>query len=213
MPRILPRGQSGVHQHPPDLWPARVLPIDERHLVCPVDINGVHKVAAESYLRVYGEVYGLRWTVLRRTNTYGPRLRVKDARQMFLGIWFRRILEGQPFEVWGGGQRRDLNYVDDVVDALVLCASRPEAEHRIFNLGAPSAPSLKELADLLVQTNGGGSYEVKPFPSERQAIEIGDAQTDYTLIRNTLGWAPRGGLEEGLARSLEFYCKHLTYYV
>ena len=99
------------------------LPVDEAHPLKPVDVNGIHKIAGEMYHQLYAQVYGLATTVLRLTNTYGPRMRVRDDRQTFLGTWIRRLLEGQTLPVFGDGrQLRDFNYVDDVVRALLLCA-------------------------------------------------------------------------------------------
>ena len=74
----------------------RYLPVDEEHPLAPIDINGINKVAGESYHLIYSRVHGIRTCVLRLTNTYGPRMRVKDDRQTFLGVWFKRLIEGQP---------------------------------------------------------------------------------------------------------------------
>ncbi|MEL7637903.1 MAG: NAD-dependent epimerase/dehydratase family protein, partial [Anaerolineaceae bacterium] len=99
------------------------IPVKEDHPLSPVDINGVHKLAAEQYHRLFNNIYGVRAVILRLTNTYGPRMRVVDARQTFLGIWIRRLLEGEPILIYGDGkQLRDYNYVDDVVDALLIAA-------------------------------------------------------------------------------------------
>src|SRR5574340_544938 len=76
------------------------LPVDEKHPLLPVDVNGINKIAGEMYHLLYSKVYGIPATSLRLTNTYGPRMRVKDARQTFLGIWVRRLLEGQPILVF-----------------------------------------------------------------------------------------------------------------
>src|SRR5205823_2888013 len=123
---------------------------------------------------LYGQVFGLRVAVLRLTNTYGPRMRIKDARQTFLGYWFQRLIAGEPLLVYGDGtQRRDFNYVDDAVDALLLAGSREEAVGHIYNLGSEEIVSLLQLAELVVRV-GGGSYELVPFPHERKAIDIGD---------------------------------------
>jgi UDP-glucose 4-epimerase len=84
-------------------------PVDESHPIRPVDVNGIHKAAAEAYHTLYHQVYGMQTVSLRLTNTFGPRMRVKDARQTFLGIWLRRVVEGSVFEVWGGQQKRDLS--------------------------------------------------------------------------------------------------------
>jgi nucleoside-diphosphate-sugar epimerase len=149
------------------------LPVDEKHPLHPVDVNGINKMSGEGYHILYHDAYGIRTTALRLTNTYGPRMRVKDARQTFLGIWIRLIIEAKPFEVWGGEQLRDFTYVDDAVEAMLLAATRPEAIGRIYNLGGEGVISLKELAALLVRTNGTGEFLVRSFPEE-QKIDIGD---------------------------------------
>jgi len=189
------------------------LPVDERHPARPVDINGIHKLAAERYHLLYHEVHGLQACVLRLTNTVGPGMRVKDARQNFLGAWIRALVEGQPFEVWGGSQLRDITYVDDVVDALLLAAASPSANGATFNLGSGEPIRLAALADLLVRLNGSGRYVVRPYPAERKRIEIGDYYADFGLIRSTLGWAPRTPLADGLARTLAYYRRRLTRYL
>jgi len=191
----------------------RYLPVDEQHLLNPVDVNGINKMAGEWYHILYNNVYGIRSCSLRLTNTYGPRMRVRDARQTFLGIWVRLLVEGRPFEVWDGRQKRDYTYVDDAVDAILLTASRPESNGHVFNLGGKEVLSLKELADLLIQVNGGGRYESKQFPAERERIDIGDFYADYSRIRRMLGWEPKVSLREGLRRTLAYYRKHLAHFI
>jgi len=190
------------------------LPVDEKHLLIPVDVNGINKMAGEAYHVLYNNVYGIRACALRLTNTYGPRTRVKDARQTFLGIWTRLILEGKPFEVWDGSQLRDFTYVDDAVEAFLLAAASEEADGRVFNLGGADPPiSLKDLADLLVGANGGGRYELRTFPSDRKRIDVGDYYADDRAIRSALSWQPRMRLREGLAQMLEYYRQHLPRYL
>lgn len=144
------------------------LPVDEAHPIRPVDINGIHKVAGEWYHTLYTTVYGVQSTVLRLTNTYGPCMRIKDARQTFVGVWVRLALEGKPFEVWGGQQLRDFTYVDDCVDAILLAAAHPRANGRVYNLGGDSVVSLRELADLLTDLHPDVSYILREFPAERK---------------------------------------------
>jgi UDP-glucose 4-epimerase len=122
------------------------LPVDEHHLLRPVDVNGINKMAGEWYHILYNNVFAIPGCSLRLTNTYGPRMRIKDARQTFLGIWIRRVLEGKPFEVWEGQQLRDFTYVDDAVEALLLAATNEQASGRVFNLGGDCVISLKDLA-------------------------------------------------------------------
>lgn len=189
------------------------LPVDEKHLVRPVDVNGVNKAAGERYHILYNDVYGIRACALRLTNTYGPHMRVFDARQTFLGIWIRRLLEGQPFEVWEGAQLRDFTYVDDAVDAFCRAALDDAADGRTFNLGGLEVISLHDLATLLVSVAGTGTFETRTFPAERKQIDIGDYYSDDRLIRSTLGWEPQVPLEDGLSRTLEFYRQNLARYV
>lgn len=185
------------------------LPVDERHPIHPVDVNGINKTAGEWYHLLYGDVYGIPVCVLRLTNTYGPRMRIKDARQTFLGHWLRQIVTGEEIAVFGDGlQKRDFNYVDDTVDAFLLAATRDEALGQVYNLGDSEVVSLLDLAKKLVELHGGGSFRVVPFPEDRKAIDIGDYYSDFARIRDDLGWEPRVGLEDGLRRSLDFYREH-----
>ena len=189
------------------------LPVDEKHLLRPTDVNGINKMAGEWYHVLYNNVYGLRACALRLTNTYGPGMRIKDARQTFLGIWIKLLLEGRPFAVWGGEQLRDFNYVDDVVDALLLAAGSEAANGGVYNLGSDEVVSLSALADALIAANGGeGAYEIKSFPEERKRIDIGDYYADFSLFAG-LGWAPRVRLAQGLADTLGYYRRHLHAYL
>jgi nucleoside-diphosphate-sugar epimerase len=191
----------------------RYHPVDERHPIQPVDVNGINKMAGEWYHLVYNNVYGIRTVVLRLTNTYGARMRVKDARQTFLGIWIRRIIGGQPILVFGDGKQvRDFNYVDDVVEAFLVAAESEDANGEIYNFGADDPIKLKDLAEMLIKINGSGSYEIVPFPDDRKNIDIGDYYGDYRKIRSRLGWKPKTPLEEGLQKTLNFYRMHHRHY-
>jgi UDP-glucose 4-epimerase len=189
------------------------LPVDEKHLLRPTDVNGINKMAGEWYHILYNNVYGIRASALRLTNTYGPRMRVKDARQTFLGIWIKQIVEGKPFEVWGGEQLRDFTFVDDALDALLLAAMHDEANGKAYNLGGCEVVSLKQLAEILTRVGGGGIFHVKEFPKDRKRIDIGDYYADDTLIRTELGWKATTNLESGLAASLAYYREHLKSYL
>jgi len=189
------------------------LPVDERHPLRPVDVNGVNKMAGEAYHLLFHDVYGIRSRSLRLTNVYGPGMRIKDARQTFLGIWLRRVIEGEPFEVWGGEQRRDLLYVDDAADAFLYAAVTPQAEGLALNVGGNEPCSLSALAEAIIVANGGGKYEIREFPPERKRIDIGDFVTDYDLFRTLSGWRPVVSLADGIACSLKYYRCHLASYL
>ena len=189
------------------------LPVDEAHPIRPVDVNGINKLAGEWYHLLYNNVYGIRACALRLTNTYGPGMRVKDARQTFLGVWIKSLIEKKPLLVFGDGtQLRDFNYVDDVVEALLLAANNPRADGQVFNLGSREVVSLTRLAQMLVELHPGARFEIVPFPPERKAIDIGDYYSDYSKIEAELGWQPNVDLRRGLMVSLVYYGKHQQQY-
>ncbi|MHC1733560.1 MAG: NAD-dependent epimerase/dehydratase family protein [Bacteroidales bacterium] len=182
------------------------LPVDELHPVRPVDVNGINKLAGEWYHLLYNNVYGIRACALRLTNTYGPGMRVCDARQTFLGIWIRQLIENKPIKVFGDGlQKRDFNYVDDCVTALLLAGVNETANGKVYNLGSSEVVDLKTLAEMMVEDNCDGRYEIVPFPPERKAIDIGDYYSDFSLIQRELGWEPKVGLRDGLRKTMEYY--------
>ena len=162
---------------------AERLPVNEFHPIRPQDMNGVSKLAGEQYWMVEQRLRGRQVTSLRLTNCYGPRLRIKDSRQCFLGIWVRRLLQSEPFEVWGGAQLRDPIYLDDVVAAFLLAAQTPECMGNVYNVGGAEPISMLELAELMIEVNGGGRFVVKPFPAIRALIDIGSYYTDDGAFR------------------------------
>ena len=189
------------------------LPVDERHLLQPVDVNGINKMAGEWYHIVYNNVHNIRSCSLRLTNTYGPRMRVKDARQTFLGVWIKQLIEGNPIQVFGDGRQiRDFNYVDDVVESFLLAAVMNEADGQVFNLGADDPINLRDLAAMLVELNESGEYENVEFPPDRKTIDIGDYYADYRKIRSTLGWQPKIQLREGVLKTLEYFRNNRGFY-
>ena len=181
------------------------LPVDERHLLHPTDVNGINKMAGEWYHIVYNNVYGVRAASLRLTNTYGPRMRVCDARQTFLACGCAsssRARSGRSLAM--AARYATFNYVDDVVDALLRVAVDDQANGQVYNLGGDEPINLLHLAQLLVELAGKGSYRLVPWPDNRKRIDIGDYYGDYRKIRSKLGWCPRVSLEEGLRRTLRF---------
>lgn len=189
------------------------LPIDEKHPVYPIDVNGINKWAGEHYHILYNDVYGIRATALRMTNTYGPRMLVKHSRQTVLGWFIRLAVSDQEIEIWGdGSQLRDYNYVDDVVEALLRAAASEAANGQVYNLGAPRPYSHLDVVETLISVAGSGRYKLKPFPPERAKIDIGGIYSSYKRIQTELGWEPRVDLREGLARTVAFYREHGAYY-
>jgi len=189
------------------------LPVDENHPIQPTDVNGINKLCGELYHILYNNVYGIRAVSLRLTNTYGPRQLLKHSRQGFIGWFIRLIVEGKEIQLFGdGSQIRDFNYVNDVIEAMLLAAVADEVNGEIFNLGGDEPTSLKDFIDLLIELNGGGSYRLMPFPPEKKSIDIGDFYGDYTKIRERLGWQPKVKLREGLQKTLAYYRENFEWY-
>lgn len=193
--------------------PPKYLPVDEAHPIAPPDINGIHKYAAEAYHMLYARVHGMRTTALRLTNVFGPRMRIRDAKQTFLGIWVRHAIQDTRFEVWGGEQKRDFTYVEDMVDALLAAAETEAAVGQVYNIGGCPPVSLLDLADLLIRVAGSGGFERKVFPAERKKIDIGDYVADDRAFRAATGWTPKTGLEDGLRQTIAYYRAHAAHYL
>jgi len=190
------------------------LPVDEKHPILPTDANGINKLSGELYHILYNNVYGVRTVSLRLTNTYGPRQLLKHSRQGFIGWFIRRTVEGDEIQIFGdGSQVRDFNYVDDVVDAMLLCAVSDKANGEIYNLGGEEPISLKSLAEMLIEINGGGSYRLVPFPPDKKLIDIGDFYGDYSKIVRELEWRPSTSLREGLERTIRYYRENISRYI
>ena len=188
------------------------IPVDESHPLAPPDVNAINKIAGEFYHLLYGRIYGSRPTVLRLTNIYGPRMRVRDARQMFFGWWIAQALSGVPFEVWGGHQIRELAFVENVIDALIAAVAEP-AIGQTYNVGGEIRLSLRDLAGRLVAATPGAAFAIKDFPADRSLIDVGDYSADDTAFRAATGWVPRLSFEDGLRQTLNFYHAHRRPYL
>lgn len=190
-----------------------VLPLVETHPRRPVDVNGVNKMAGEWYHIVYNQAYGI-WTVsLRLVNTYGPRQLVKHPRQGFIGWFVRKAIDGEEIQLFGDGQQlRGFNYVDDVVDAMLIAGVHERTQGDYFNLGGARPFTLESFVELLLRLTGRGSYRIVPFPEENKSIDIGSVYSSWHKFNFVTGWAPRISLEEGLARTVEYYQRYKAHY-
>jgi UDP-glucose 4-epimerase len=189
------------------------LPVPETHPLNPVDVNGINKMAGEKYHLLYNHVHGIAATALRLTNTIGPRMRIKDARQTFLGLWVRQLLEGKPISVWGGKQLRDFTDVEDAVDAFLMAAASTQTNGQVYNLGGSEVIDLAGVAKLMIDINGSGKFELRDFPQDRRAIDIGDYYSDFSKIRAELGWEPKRRLRDTLDVTLRYFRETLPRYL
>jgi UDP-glucose 4-epimerase len=191
------RGQYG---------PAVRLPVSEETPSDPRGIYEISQLSAEMICRTYTRIHGIRTVPLRLTNVYGPRAQMRHS-QFGVVNWFVRLaLEGRPIPIFGSGKiLRDFLYVDDCVEALLAAAASPAAVGEILNVGHDRPSTFLEVAEILRELVPGASLEFTDFTPERRAQEPGDFVSDIAKIRRLLGWEPRVGLREGLARTVAYY--------
>ncbi len=190
------------------------LPVDERHLVRPTDINGINKVAGEYYHLVYNNVFGVRACSLRLTNVYGPRQLIRHSRQGFIAWFVRLAIEGREVQVFGdGSQLRDFVFVEDAADAFLRAGASDACNGEVFNVGGTEPISHRELVELLLEIAGTGSVRYVEWPSEQRRIDIGSFYSDSSRFRQTTGWTAAVGLREGLTRTVAYFREHFPHYV
>lgn len=192
---------------------AQYLPVDENHPLEPTDINGVNAIAGEKYHLMYDKVYGIRVVSLRMTNTFGPRHQMKHSRQGVLNWFIRLLMDKKTIGLMGGGKQiRDVNYIDDVVEALALAGVLKAADGEVYNLGG-SPLSLADFVEKVIKVLGYGLWETTQFPRDRKAIEIGDYIADISKIKKGLGWEPKTSIDEGIKKTVDYYAKNSKYYL
>jgi UDP-glucose 4-epimerase len=189
------------------------LPAVETQLLKPVDVNGVSKMAGEWFHMVYARAHGMHTVSLRLINTYGPRQLVKHARQGFVGWFIKQAIEGEEIQVFGDGQQlRSFNFIEDVVNALLIAGSNDQLNGDYFNLAGVRPVSLEEFVKILLKAAGVGSYRIVPFPPEKKAIDIGSVYSSAAKFNAASGWKARVSIEEGLPPTLEYYRKNRSKY-
>lgn len=198
------RGQYG---------PATKLPVAEDAPTNPKGIHEISNLTAEKIIRVYHEVHGIESVLLRLTNIYGPRGQMKHPHYCVVNWFVRQALDDQCIAVFGDGQlKRDFIYVDDCIDAMLLCAVNPAAYGEILNVGNDQPSNFLELAQTLIRVAGVGRWQFSPFSAERKAQEPGDFYSDISKIHRLVGWRPQTTLETGLRATVNYYREHGRHY-
>jgi len=171
-------------------------PCDENHPIRPISAYGISKLTVEHYLRLYAAEHDLDYAVIRPGNVYGPRQDEKGEAgvcAIFTGLM--RAGE-QPVINGDGTNTRDYVYVGDVVEAVWLAATKPEAARRTYNVGTGLETSVLEIYDHLASLTG---FRGKPIHAS-EPNEVKRISLDSNLIRKELGWEPRLDLRGGLTR-------------
>ena len=170
--------------------------------VNPVGPRGVYDEAkrfAEAMTMAYHRVHGLDTRIVRIFNTYGSRMRLTDGRAV--PTFVRQALRNEPLTVYGdGSQTRSFTYVSDLVDGIWRLMHAPVNDP--VNIGNPRELTLLELAKHVIRATGSTSEIVfRPLPVDDPQVR----QPDIGRARGLLGWEPTIELEEGLARTVEWY--------
>jgi len=198
------RGQYG---------PAVSLPVNEEAATHPKGIYEISNLTAEKIIQVYNDVHGIASVLLRLTNCYGPRAQMEHPRYGVVNWFVRLAIADETIKVFGDGRiLRDFLYIDDAVDAIIMCALEPKAIGQVLNVGIDQPTDFIELAETVIDVAGSGRWEHAPFTREREAQEPGDFYSDISKIRQLVGWEPRTCLKEGLRATVDFYRQHKAYY-
>lgn len=175
------------------------LPVAEDHPQRPLSVYGVHKALGEQYYRLYRAAHGVPTTVLRISNPYGPMQDRPDAHFGVVGTFLSRAARRQDIQLYGGGlQLRDYLYIDDLTRLCELAVTHPAAVGEVFNASGPAPVTLRQMAEAVVATVGGGRVVLADWPADAASVETGDYYGDCRRAARLLGWKPDTGLPEGL---------------
>jgi len=189
------------------------LPVDEDHPTNPKGIYAVTNLTAEKMVLVYDDVFGIRGTSLRITNTYGPRHQMAHDEYGVFNWFIRKALDDDVIPVFGDGRiLRDFLYVEDLVECFLLVARTDAAYGEVFNVGSGVPVSFFDLAKTIVGVVGSGHVDFAEFTQERKEVEPGDYYADISKIKGVTGWEPRTPLDEGIRKTAEFYRSHRKEY-
>ena len=206
--------------------PFHDLPVKEDYLPKELtDYQSISKNASESNHLIMNNILreqgiDIKINSLRISNTYGPRQSTKA--EAVIPVFIEKATSGKIIELWGGGEvLRDLNYVDDVIDAFFIVALS-EKQGQIYNLGCcigkfgmenpigENLLTIKKLAETIISIAGKGEIKIIPYPPERKAIEPGHFAADISKIAE-LGWKPKINLEDGLRKTIEWNKKKMLF--
>ena len=178
-------------------------PVGEEQTPEPLCLHAIHKLTVERYLQLYATLFGLRYTIARVTNPYGPGQPEGRTAYGVVNRLIQLALADEPLAVYGdGAQRRDYIYVDDLVSALIALAESPVSVGRAYNVGSGTGTRLIDMARTIVDLAGGGRVEHVEWPPLAGQIETGDFVADITRIEREIGWRPGVSLREGLERTV-----------
>ncbi len=179
----------------------------------PLDVYSANKLLAENYCKIYNHHYNIEYSILRFTNIFGPRQQISSPSLGILNFFIGQAMKDETITIYGdGNQLRDYNYVENAIDALLLCATKEEAKNEIFYLGSNIGTKFKDMVSTIVEAVSKGNIKFVPYPTVAKKIEIGDFIVDYSKLRNSLGWEPKVSFRQGIEKTVDFYKNQSEHY-
>jgi nucleoside-diphosphate-sugar epimerase len=187
---------------------------DEESSPHPLSLYGLHKFVSEKYLLMYFKNFGIKCTIFRITNPYGPRQQIKHNKYSLIGWFVRQAMEGQTIKIFGDGEQvRDYVFADDLVEAVYLCSMANESNGEVINVGSGTRTKFKNMVELVIETVGKGRVEKVPWPKNYETIETGDCVANISKLKKMTGFSPITTLEEGIRLTYNYYYKYMDYYI
>jgi nucleoside-diphosphate-sugar epimerase len=181
------------------------LPVDESHPMNPTSIYGVHKMLGEKYHLLYHRNYGLRATVVRISNVYGPDERKRERKNYnIINQFARAALAGEELKIFGAGtQMRDYIYARDLVEAVLSVAQASVTVGQVYNVGSGHPIRFVDMVRMIIAHAGQGHLVYTPWPPEAKTVETGDFYFSIDRLRQAIDWQPAYTLERGITEMLE----------
>jgi UDP-glucose 4-epimerase len=163
----------------------------------PEDPYGISKYAVEMDLVAAHRLFGLNYIIFRPHNVYGERQNIGDMYRNVIGIFMNQVMQGQPCTIFGdGNQTRAFSHISDIAPAIARSVNVPEAYNQVFNIGADTPCSVKDLADVVQRVMG--KFSGIRYLNARE--EVLHAYSDHSKAAQILGAIPTITLEDGIAR-------------
>jgi len=185
------------------------LPVSENHKVKPESIYAIHKITTEQYYQLYYKIHGIKSTIYRISNPYGPYQAFGNKKYGMLNWFIFKAFKSETIEIFGtGDQLRDYLFVDDLSDLFINSIGKEKLFGKTYNIGYGHGISILEMVKMIHQFVPTSKYEFKEWPKIYKMIETGNYISNIESIKNDLGWSPKTTFEEGMKRTIEFYRQH-----